>query len=73
MARRQRDELFAPDIEKRIAADEERADAHLHQGCERRVDLARGAGVGGHGVAADGAAAVCNSSSGARLILDCRD
>ena len=45
MARRQRDELFAPADEERIGGDKERAGPLLDESCERRVDLAFGAGL----------------------------
>ena len=45
MARRQRDELFAPAVEEWIGADDERAGPLLRQGREGGVDLAFGAGV----------------------------
>src|SRR6266567_3661631 len=42
---RQRDELFAPAVEERIGADEERAGLQLEERAEGRVDLAFRAGL----------------------------
>src|SRR5262245_53420971 len=55
MLRCQRDDLFAPIPKEWIAADEERADAILHHGHERDVDVAPGSGSQENELQPDGA------------------
>jgi hypothetical protein len=55
MLRCQRDDLFAPIRKERIAAGEGRADAILHHGRERGVDVARGSGSQENELQPDGA------------------
>jgi hypothetical protein len=52
---RQRDELFAPICEERIARDDERADSILHHCRERGVDVDRGSGSQDNELQPDGA------------------
>src|SRR5262249_3936698 len=62
MLRCQCDELFAPIRKERIAADDECADAILHHGRERGVDVPGGSGSQYNSCSPMAPAAFCNSA-----------